>query len=210
MTFQLGNKYGQKPCKDGLRKRYSLERKGINNPNWKGTLKKSKCMVCGKEFLRYKQLVNKYCSKKCLGKCPIYRKNLSNAHIGLRTGYKHSKETIEKIKKSNKGKHSKKGEGVGNWRGGISTYERKLWQNLQRRTQKIGNGGIHTQDEWETLKKKHNWTCLCCKRKPPKIVLTEDHIVPVSKGGSDNIENIQPLCRSCNSIKNNKIIKYET
>ena len=43
---------------------------------------------------------------------------------------------------------------------------------------------------------------VCGECKP----LTKDHIIPLSKGGSNYITNIQPLCRNCNSKKNNKII----
>lgn len=32
-----------------------------------------------------------------------------------------------------------------------------------------------------------------------------DHILPVSKNGENTLENLQVLCRSCNSKKNNKI-----
>lgn len=40
--------------------------------------------------------------------------------------------------------------------------------------------------------------CRHCSAKSP---LTIDHIIPQSKGGSDEICNLQTLCRSCNSKK---------
>ncbi|KZE04176.1 HNH endonuclease [Bacillus mycoides] len=61
--------------------------------------------------------------------------------------------------------------------------------------------GSHTLQEWQELKVKFNNKCAICEEEKP---LTKDHIKPLSKGGSDYIENIQPLCRNCNSKKNNK------
>lgn len=104
-----------------------------------------------------------------------------------------------------------------NWKGGAKLVK-KEWRRLNRekdifygrtrRVQRTGNGGSHTLSEWQTLKAQYNWICPCCKKSEPEIKLTEDHIIPLSKGGSDNIENIQPLCRSCNSRKYTKIIKF--
>jgi 5-methylcytosine-specific restriction endonuclease McrA len=78
----------------------------------------------------------------------------------------------------------------------------------RRRVQEMNAPGSHTVAEWEKLKHRYNNTCLCCGRREPEIKLTRDHVIPLTKGGSDYIDNIQPLCRSCNSSKNVKIIDY--
>ena len=88
-----------------------------------------------------------------------------------------------------------------NWKGGIDG-------NSARRARKNGNGGKHTNEEWDALKKVFNFTCRGCLRGQPEIKLTRDHIVPISKGGSNDISNIQPLCGNCNQKKFNKIIIY--
>lgn len=69
-------------------------------------------------------------------------------------------------------------------------------------------GGRHTAQEWQTLKARYNYRCLCCGKYEPEIVLTEDHVIPVSLGGSDHISNIQPLCKPCNSKKARSLIDY--
>lgn len=69
-------------------------------------------------------------------------------------------------------------------------------------------GGSHSTGEWENLKAQYDWTCPSCKRKEPEIKLTRDHVIAVSRGGSDNIENIQPLCNPCNAQKSTLSIRF--
>jgi len=61
-------------------------------------------------------------------------------------------------------------------------------------------------DKWEDMKKINDFRCIMCGKKEPEIKLSIDHIIPLSKRGTNDMANIQPLCRSCNSRKNNKVI----
>lgn len=74
------------------------------------------------------------------------------------------------------------------------------------RARKLGNGGKHTAAEWQALKNGYGNRCLACGCSMCK--LTEDHVLPLAMGGTDDIGNIQPLCRSCNSRKHAKYIDY--
>lgn len=65
-----------------------------------------------------------------------------------------------------------------------------------------------TAAEWAALKAHYDYTCLCCKRREPDIKLTADHVIPLSCGGGNAIDNIQPLCLSCNSRKKTRTIDY--
>jgi 5-methylcytosine-specific restriction endonuclease McrA len=77
-----------------------------------------------------------------------------------------------------------------------------------RRIFKMGKPASFTAAEWKALKAQYNYTCLRCGRQEPAIKLTADHIVPISKGGVGTIDNIQPLCRPCNTAKHDDTIDY--
>ncbi len=76
----------------------------------------------------------------------------------------------------------------------------------RRRTRKTKAGGSYTAAEFKAIVRYYGGKCLCCGRTDVK--LTADHVVPVAKGGTSNIDNIQPLCQSCNSQKHDKTIDY--
>lgn len=137
-----------------------------------------------------------------------FKKGFTPWNKGRKTGIKTKGTTGLKHTKRWRIENSKRQRGSKShfWKGGISTYERKLYLNGRRRANKRSARGTHTQEEWEELKTKYNNKCVRCNLKFKR--LTQDHIIPLSKRGSDYIENIQPLCQRCNSIKNNKIINY--
>jgi len=47
--------------------------------------------------------------------------------------------------------------------------------------------------------------CLACGSEKN---ISLDHIIPIHKKGTNTIDNLQPLCKSCNSKKGTKVIDY--
>lgn len=86
--------------------------------------------------------------------------------------------------------------------------ERYKAQARNRKARKKGAQGKYTAAEWRALKAQYRHTCLRCGRSEPDIKLTPDHIVPLARGGSNYITNLQPLCLECNLWKSTKIIDF--
>lgn len=67
--------------------------------------------------------------------------------------------------------------------------------------------GLSPTGDWGLLRttvfKRDNYTCRSCNRKDN---LTVDHIVQLSRGGTNNLENLQTLCKYCHEEKDNRKI----
>jgi len=170
----VGRKKGYKHNKE------TKEKIGLAN---RGVWIKFKCDYCGKENeeqqSHYNQSKRHFCNVECRKEffktLPFYEQN---AYKGVR-----------KIGENKQVYHK--------------NYCKKHPKNIahlkaRRYARERGAEGSHTLKEWEALKKQYNYKCASCGKIKP---LTKDHILPLSEGGTDYIENIQPLCRSCNSKK---------
>lgn len=78
-------------------------------------------------------------------------------------------------------------------------------KRIRRRAREAGAAGDFTEGEWLELCEYYGNRCLSCGEQQ---LLTVDHVIPISKGGANSIENLQPLCHSCNSSKNTRVIDY--
>lgn len=82
-------------------------------------------------------------------------------------------------------------------------------KEAQKETRRRKGEGSFTLEEWNEKKKLFNYTCPSCGKKEPDVTLTIDHAIPLIKGGTHNIDNLQPLCPHCNFSKREKTIIYK-
>lgn len=87
----------------------------------------------------------------------------------------------------------------------INVLESKLTASAFAKEQRT----LMTKKLREHILKRDNYTCCNCGNsisKEPNLLLEIDHIIPVSKGGRTEEENLQTLCWRCNRSKSNKIV----
>lgn len=83
-------------------------------------------------------------------------------------------------------------------------FKRRLYGRI-REAQDKGAIGSYTPEDWKKILDQHENKCKFCGILGTESKLTIDHIIPISKGGTNYKENLQPLCKSCNSKKGNKL-----
>jgi 5-methylcytosine-specific restriction endonuclease McrA len=66
----------------------------------------------------------------------------------------------------------------------------------------MGIEGTITGDDWAELVKKQGGKCPYCDGGRYLVI---DHIIPLSRGGTNTKDNIQAICVQCNSSKGNKL-----
>lgn len=57
--------------------------------------------------------------------------------------------------------------------------------------------------------KRDKFTCQYCGRRPPDVVLNVEHILPLSRGGTDDALNLTTACWECNIGKGSRVVPEE-
>lgn len=83
--------------------------------------------------------------------------------------------------------------------------KRRAARNNSRARRKRQAEGKWTAEEFAAVCDHYGNVCLCCGKAKK---LHADHVVPLIKGGRNDITNLQGLCHSCNSRKNVKDTDY--
>lgn len=62
-----------------------------------------------------------------------------------------------------------------------------------------------TAAQWRRLKEMYGGRCAYCTRSSAR--LEQDHVIPLSRGGNNTMNNMLPACKSCNSRKKDRLLE---
>lgn len=146
---------------------------------------------------------------KICNKCKI-EKNINGFYKDITKQDKLHSLCKECQNKNNKKYFKRNKEQINSWR--KKRYEinneKILERNRNYRAKKNNAEGSFTEKEFQEKLELYNYKYCGCGVDLRKTIIHRDHVLPLSKGGTDYIENIQPLCEHCNCSKNTKHIDF--
>lgn len=133
------------------------------------------CENCGKRIDPSRQRTARFCNRKCLET--------------------HRTKNVDRSEYLNATKQRRLAY-QRNWR--KNNPARTSSHKAKRRANELV--GKFTESDWKRLVNYYRGRCAYCGN---ESVLTVDHVVPLSRGGTNYIGNLLPACQSCNSSKHN-------
>lgn len=168
------------------------------------------CKKCRKEQEHYRyakdkeRILNNVWEYREKNRLEIRRKGREKYHDNI----EYKEKTLKYQKQYRANNRERINKTIQNYRKTPEGNFKQRQKDHNRRIIEIECVGSHSFEEWENIKRNFNYTCPACGKSEPEIVLTEDHIVPLIKGGTNWISNIQPLCKSCNSKKGGRVQRW--
>ncbi len=190
-------------CKKANAERQALHRQ-TQTPEQKAKTKEYMAQYYANNLEDHKQQMLAYRAKH-LDELRAYDRERNNTPKRKKQKQESTKRCREQHKKGNARWYEANKERLkaksAEWRRNNPEHHAILTQRYRAR--KFAAQGSHTAEEWRAILEHFNYQCAKCQSTSD---LTKDHIIPLSKGGSNEVENLQPLCRSCNAKKSNKIL----
>lgn len=147
--------------------------------------RRSRCRDCEKELDALRRATPEH-------KAALRRYWDTDEYKALRAAeYQRNREKIRASQKEYRKKYRKRPEVV----------ESRRIENHNRRNSLTGT---LPADCMEQLIAKYGDKCMNPECKTPESKLTIDHVKPVSKGGTNTMDNVQILCARCNEAKGNR------
>lgn len=169
------------------------------------------CSKCGEEksiilFKKSKQSPSGYSSwcKVChsAGTCNYQKDNRDKANVNNKKYKKTEKGKISQARYKNTKNYKKKKKLYYISEAGKATSARNRATRRNRELKALNN---LTAAEWINILKNQDNKCVLCGISFTETPPQRDHIHPLSKGGGLCKDNVQGLCKSCNSKKGAKI-----
>ena len=172
------------------------------------TVREKACEDCGRSFA-FKRTTKRFCDTTCRDRS-WDKRNQEKVKQHNRAHYeKHKARLIAQVRARHMANPERQRERLRKYYrtkyGRAMSFER----TRHRRAKEAGAQGSYTAKEWIELVERCGTKCLACNTQVQSAKnLTVDHIVPISRGGSNHIGNLQPLCFRCNCRKGTKTVDY--